>query len=279
MDVRETVRNFIIGLIIAIAFVLPGVSGAVIAVVFGIYGRLIGILSDLRHRLIDDLHFIVTLGLGLAVGTVLFASGYTMISSEYESIVMLAFIGLIVGQVPEVYKIARKDDEPVRMQYVAWLIAGLAGMVALLFLTDGGFTQIAFDHDVSGGVMSFVSGAILAISGIVPGISGTSVLLAFGIFDATMAVIGDLDIVLLIPLVIGAFIGMVYISKLMDRLLNDHYYPTYYAILGLTIGSVILIIPQITGPVNIIAGIAAVVIGFAVSMLFNRMGKIVPSDV
>lgn len=278
MDVRETVRNFIIGLIIAIAFVLPGVSGAVIAVVFGIYGRLVFVLSDLRRRLIDEFHFILTLGLGLAVGTVLFASLYTRIPGGYESLVMLAFIGLIAGQIPEVYKIARKDDEPVRIPYIAWMIVGLVAMVAMLFLTDGGFTQIAFDHDVSGGIMSFLSGAVLAISGIVPGISGTSVLLAFGVFDATMSVIGDLDLVLLIPMLIGAFIGMVYIAKLMNKLLNDHYYPTYYAILGLTIGSVILIIPQIGGPVDIVLGAIALIGGFAISMLFNHMGKIVPNE-
>jgi len=272
MDVRQAVKLLLVGFLIGIAFALPGVSGAVIAVVFGIYGRLVADLSDLRVGLKKDLWFIMLLGLGLAAGFVMFAVIFTDAVEAHGSIIMLLFLGLIVGQVPEVCKIA-KGDQPVRSSYVAWAAVGVIAMLLLLVATGGEVSDVTLDRTIIGIMLAFCAGVILAVSGIIPGISGTSLLIAIGLFTPTMYIVRDFDPVLMLPLLAGAFIGMVFIANVMNRLLTTRYYETYYVVLGLTIGSVILIIPQIDASVNIMLGIAAFVVGLAVSTAFNLFGR------
>jgi Predicted membrane protein len=272
MDVRQAVKLLLVGFLIGIAFALPGVSGAVIAVVFGIYGRLVADLSDLRVGLKKDLWFIMLLGLGLAAGFVMFAVIFTDAVEAHGSIIMLLFLGLIVGQVPEVCKIA-KGDQPVRPSYVAWAAVGVIAMLLLLVATGGEVSDVTLDRTIIGIMLAFCAGVILAVSGIIPGISGTSLLIAIGLFTPTMYIVRDFDPVLMLPLLAGAFIGMVFIANVMNRLLTTRYYETYYVVLGLTIGSVILILPQIDASVNIMLGIAAFIVGLAVSTAFNLFGR------
>ena len=272
MDIRQAIKLLLVGFLIGIAFALPGVSGAVIAVVFGIYGRLVTNLSDLRVGLKKDFWFIMLLGAGLAAGFVMFAVIFTDAVEAHESIIMLLFLGLIIGQIPEVCKIA-KGDEPVKTSYIIWAAVGVIAMLILLVLTGGEVSDVTLDRTLAGITLTFCAGAILAVSGIIPGISGTSILLAVGLFTPTMYVVRDFDPVLAIPLLAGAFIGMVFIAKIMNRLLTTKYYETYYVVLGLTIGSVILILPQIDTSVNILLGIAAFIVGLGVSIAFNIFGR------
>ena len=272
MDLRQAVKLLLVGFLIGIAFALPGVSGAVIAVVFGIYGRLIADISDLRVGLKKDLWFILLLGIGLAAGFVIFAVIFTDSVERHGSVIMLLFLGLIIGQIPEVFKIA-KGDQPVRPIFVMWALVGIIAMILLLLATGGEVADVTLDRTLVGVVLAFCSGAILAVSGIIPGISGTSILLAIGLFTPTMYVVREFDPVLMLPLLAGALVGMVVIANIMNRLLTTRYYETYYVVLGLTIGSVILILPQIDASVNILIGISAFIVGLVVSIAFNLFGR------
>ena len=272
MDIRQAIKLLLVGFLIGIAFALPGVSGAVIAVVFGIYGRLVANLSDLKTGLKKDFWFIMFLGAGLAAGFVMFAVIFTDAVEAHEDIIMLLFLGLIIGQLPELCKIA-KGDEPVRPKYVMYAIIGVIAMILLLLATGGEVGDVTLDHTTMGIVLTFCAGAILAVSGIVPGISGTSILIAIGLFTPTMGIVSDFDFLLALPLLAGAFIGMVFIAKIMNNLLSTRYYETYYVVLGLTAGSVILILPQIDTSVNILFGIIAFVVGLAVSIAFTLFAK------
>ena len=272
MDIRQAVKLLIVGFIIGIAFVLPGVSGAVIAVVFGIYGRLITDISDLKKGIKEDFWFLLLLAAGLGAGFVTFSFVFDSFEEEYGAVMLLLFLGLIIGQIPEVCKIA-KGDQPVKNSYIMWAVIGFAAMMVLLLLVGEESADVVMNKDAGGMAMSFGSGALLAVSGIIPGISGTSILLALGLFSPTMHIISDVNVLLFIPLVLGALIGMIFIAKIMNRLLNTRYHETYYAVLGLTIGSVILILPQIDTDVSIWWGILAVIIGLAVSLMFNILGK------
>lgn len=278
MDLRGSLRTLLVGFLIGIAFVLPGVSGAVIAVVFGIYERMIFVLSDLKRNLKAELRFVIVLALGLVIGMVVFSALFNRITDEYGSIILLAFIGLIIGQVPEVWMLARKDDGPVRGSYMIWIAAGMIVMLLILLLDQDGIKEISADHSITNIVLAAAVGLIMGSTGIVPGMSGPTILTAVGLYGLFTGVLGDFDLILLIPMGVGAVIGAIFVSKIMMRLLQTHYYPLYYAILGLTVGSIIVTFFEVDPGVNIAFGAAALIAGLAVSLLFTYCEKFIPEQ-
>jgi len=277
VNAKESVKTFIVGILIGIAFVLPGVSGAVIAVVFGIYERMVYVLSDLKRNLRSEFRFVMILALGLIAGMVIFSSLFNRIPEEYESVVLLAFLGLIMGQIPEVYKLARKDGEPPKAKYAGWCAAGIAVMVLMLFLGSGSETAVS-GHSAADILTALAAGLIMGATGLVPGMSGPTLLTALGLYAVFTEILGNFDIVLLAPLGIGAILGAIAVSRIMMKLLKVRYYELYYAILGLTAGSIIVTLFEVDQNVNLLFGIAAFAAGLAVSLSFSRLGRLVNAD-
>lgn len=278
MRVREVLKVFLVGFLIGVAFVLPGISGAVIAVVFGIYERMLHVISDLRRNLRRELKFVIILALGLVVGVILFSAIVDRIPEEFESILLLAFVGLIIGQVPEVYKLARKDGEPVKNQYIVWLVIGFIVLLPLLLFDTSGVSERGTEHDFTGIMLALAVGLIMGSTALVPGLNGPTILTALGIYGIFTGVMGNLDLVLLLPLGIGALIGMIFVSKILVRILDSHYYPMYYVILGLTVCSILLTFFEVDSDVNVLYGAIALIAGLAISLLFTYFEMNLPES-
>ena len=128
MSEDRSLKNIIIGFIIGVGSVLPGVSGGILAVGFGVYERMITAVGNLRERLGPDFWFLATIGSGFALGGVLTVLGLNYAFGNYEVLMMCLFLGLVAGQVPGVWKLARGDVET-KPFYTAMAVAGLAVMI------------------------------------------------------------------------------------------------------------------------------------------------------
>ena len=283
MDAKEGSNNFIVGFLIGAVSILPGISAGVIAVIFNVYERLIDDVNHLRVKIREDLWFLVTLGTGILLGLLVFVYVTDYIMGVNLLAAMFFFVGLIIGQLPDLVRITKKG-EPTKRSHLMWLSLGMAVMIVLLFLElyvgEGGGEAVIENSGLAAGIaLSFAAGAILAVSKIIPGISGSTVLLALGLFTWMLTIITEFDIVYLIPFILGFVIAVFAFAKVMWHLIEKYHHPLYYFISGLTIGSIILIIAVsydmglIHSITDMLIGLGAAVAGVIVSLAFGMLRK------
>jgi uncharacterized membrane protein len=222
----------------------------------------------------DDYNTISGLVIGMLICTIVL--DYTL--TAFKVACMAFFFGLILAQIPEVYSLSghEKGDGVGPTQIVPFLF-GLGVIVALMFVDTTNTGVQPDEHTIGNMVMYCICGILLAISKIVPGISGASLLIALGLFDLTISSIAHLDFYFIIPVGIGLVIGVLGFAKIMNHYLKNYRTQTYFVVMGLTIGSLLIIIQELVllGPDvwDIVTAIVAAISGVAVSYGFNLYGK------
>ncbi len=271
----QNIKRFTVGTMVGIASMLPGVSGAVIAVCFGIYERLIADLADLRHRIKTDFVFILTIALGMLFGMVVSAFGLDYLMNQYMALALFFFLGLILGQIPELWKLTA----PKTGRYDAYnKISFIFGIgVMMMFMVLGIADNMETSHDMTSYICLFFVGIIFAISKIAPGISGSTLLLALGLYQPMLDAITSHDWALLVPLCIGLIIGLLGFAKVMNNAITNHRRSTYCAILGLTVGSLVVILDysmvEITSTMDLVTGLVGLILGIILSLSFIKIGR------
>ena len=271
MNSGEALRNALIGVITGIFMILPGASGATVTVLFGVYERLIRDVSKLTKYLREDLFFLLTLGAGGIVGIVVCSKGMDFLIDEYAIPLMFFFAALILIQLPDIWK-ESDDGQKLTGYNIAAIIAGVAVMAVVLFI---GMQDFSLEGN-TGIIAMFLAGLIYAVCAISPGISGSTILLALGLYTALVEGIGNLDFGAILPLAVGAVVGVLAFAKLMDHFFRNNRKSTYCVIFGLTLGSVITVVIEAVSQMEsgqeylipcIIAVIAGLVLGYGMHML------------
>ncbi len=270
MGIAGYVRNVIVGIITGIFMMLPGASGATITVVFGIYERLIHDISKLSN-ILSDIRFLLTLGIGVVLGVLICSKGLDFLIDSYEIPLMFFFAVLILVQIPDIKRQSNDGERPTSLNCVAF-VAGFLVMIGILVIGLGTGEQI----ESPGPIILFFAGIIYVVSAISPGISGSTILLALGLFSAVVEGIGNLKMMTVLPLALGGLVGLVLFAKIIDRCVTEHRKSTYFAILGLTVGSVVTVIAQAVMGMDgddlmpiCISVVAGVVVGYGMH-LFSR---------
>ncbi len=276
--VKDHIRNFVNGVVTGIASVLPGVSGGLILVLCGVYERLIEDIGNLRQKLFSDFRFLISIVLGLLVGMLActFFLDWTM--DEYAAPMMALFFGLIVAQIPEVWKLTGYEKgKGIPVASIACLIIGLGLIVALMVINGSGRAIDPDDHSFGNLCLFALCGIVLAVSKVMPGISGSSLLIALGLFDVTISSVAHLDIYFILPLGVGLLIGLFGFAKVMDVCLKRYRTETYMLIMGLTIGSLLIILQELfdssLDTVDWIVCVVMMVLGVAGSYAFTLYGR------
>lgn len=246
---------YICGLLMALADSVPGVSGGTIAYLLGYYEEFIGSLnsfltlkgekSERKAAVKSSLKFLIKLGIGWIVG---FISAVLILTSVFESHIYQIsslFIGFIVFSIPLIIYEERQSLK--KFYNVVFLIIGAAIVVAMTMAnpSEGGITG-------SIGIGQFfyiMLVGMLAISAMVlPGISGSTMLLIFGVYIPVMNSIKDLlhfnfsGLPIVMATGIGIVLGIVIIIKLVKAALAKFHSQTVYTIIGLMIGSLYSIV-------------------------------------
>ena len=271
--VLKPLKDILVGALVGLVSMLPGASGATIAVIFGIYERLVSDLADIRHRLLKDLRFIILIFIGIVLGMMVCAFGLEFLMDHIEVPTMFFFAALIVAQIPDIMKLG-DDGEPLSKWNIAAFVVGFVIMIAFLFLGDGNDVEL---EGITGTILMVLVGIILAVSKLAPGVSGSTVLLALGLYAPFMHALTDMDIGYLLPILIGLVIGVLGFSKIVDHCMRNHKKSTYVMILGLTAGSVITVsvqaIMKLSGTEMIAMSIAGIVIGLLLGIGLSKVAS------
>jgi putative membrane protein len=274
-------------MIVGVANVAPGVSTGTFMVLLGVYDRLVEAVSSISPRLSKmktHLAFLVLLGGGAVVGTLLFAKLATFALEHYPVPAQFLFIGLIAGGIPSVLKM-HQDMKPSAGRLIAF-VAGLA-LAVLVGLGAKNEVLNRFAANVSsvqgvvyfGLVGFFAGGAVMT-----PGVSGSYIFLLSGTYEPIMQALSSLteppiDWGVIISVAAGVAIGALICTKLIRLALRRQPATTFYTILGLICGSFVGIWPAGVAATGVLfPGAPALAAGLAIAYLLGKSGKEAPRE-
>ena len=285
-------RLFAVGGAMGVANIIPGVSGGTIAVVFGIYEKLMealaGFISDKEKRW-QYIRFLTLVFSGALVSILLFARFLAWAFDNYELITVYFFLGLIIGSIPVV--IRTHSDMQIKPERILAFLAGLIIVITLAqFQGSDGVIEGATAQELLqlkwNNYFYFVfSGAIAASAMIIPGLSGSFILILLGIYRTVLdslsqiSKIRTLDAItpeikvqigIIVSLAIGVVGGILGFSRLMNWALKHYPALIMYFIIGLIIGSLYQIYPGFELSLQGGAAVLSLLIGFAIAIRFGR---------
>lgn len=239
----------LLGVCIGLAVIIPGVSGSTIAIMFGLYTGLLyafgHILGDFKRCLI----FLIPIGIGIVVG---FVAGFLVIQTYFEAYmfeIVCLFVGLMIGAVPALTREVKGERvTPLRgvLSAVGVLIPLAVGVIAILLSAGEVASEEAFpDFSPLRFVLYLPLGAIVSATQIIPGLSATAILMAFGQFQPILNslhrdyIMENPQVLLLYAcLGIGFLAGLVLISRGFSKLLEKYKATTFFFVCGLAFGSI-----------------------------------------
>jgi len=252
------------GALIGIANVIPGVSGGTLALILGIYEKLteaIGEFFDCTHKKrMEYLVFLSQIAVGVIGGILLFSKLIKYFFENYYEGTSFFFLGLIVASLPAVIH-HRKKISPNRKESVLFLMGGVVPLAFFFYNVHYGNTMqamIAGDMTMSYMTKLVICGALAGGAMIVPGVSGSLLLILLGEYANIIGFVSELRIVPIAMVGIGAVLGIVLFAKIMDKLLKKYHDETLYFVLGIITFSLIEVWPGITiAGFNIVRDIVA----------------------
>lgn len=275
-------KSVLKGMVIGIANVIPGVSGGTMMVSMGIYDKLIHCITHLFKEFKKSILFLLPIGIGMAIAIIGGSLGIEMLFEKFPLQTNLMFIGLILGGLPAIWKNVKGNS--IRGGHIVAFVLFFA-LVAGLALLDGGKGTGA---DLSFGLINviklFAVGVIAATTMVIPGVSGSMMLMIMGYYNPILSSINDFlrgvvaldwpvifeNVGILLPFGIGVLVGIFAIAKLIEIIFNKFPLYAYWAIIGLIVASPVAIVALGSFPaltvVNVLTGIVTFVIGFFIAM-------------
>ena len=271
----EYLRYFLCGLVFGTANVIPGVSGGTMLVVFGVFDRLTEAISGIK-KIFQNFWFLFTFALGAGGGIVLSAFVISSLFENFGIQTNMFFIGLILGGVPLIYKFGTEEKKVKPSCAIPFVIA-MAVVIGLTVLEKMDVFKLAPDvvtgFDLVISLKLIVCAAIAAVTMIIPGISGSFVMMLLGVYETIIGAIKDMNFYVIIPFAIGAVIGIIGGAKLISMLIKKNKLMVYSALMGLVIGSVYAILPDGFGfNLQTGYGFACALFGVMAATLVEKLG-------
>ncbi|WP_313962855.1 DUF368 domain-containing protein [uncultured Streptococcus sp.] len=228
------------GMIIALGFILPGVSGGVLAAILGIYERMIRFLAHIKENFIENVLYFTPVAIGMVLGIAAFSYPVNLLLDNYKVIVLWGFAGAIIGTIPSLIKESVKESDRDRADTVTfWLSFILSGI--FLYSLNGMVGTLPANF------LSFVlAGALIALGILIPGLSPSNLLLILGLYSPMLTGFKRLDLFgTFLPIGIGGALALILFSKAMDYILKHYHSRVYHFIIGIVLSSTLLIVlPQ-----------------------------------
>lgn len=271
--------NFLIGILIGFGAILPGVSSGVFCVIFGIYESLISCISNFFKDIRRNFSFLFPIGLGAFVGIIFFGNIIKYFFLAYNNYSCYAFIGLILGTIPALYRqacigypkfIDIKKIIPIFLSF-------LFGIILIIIEKYFNLNLLVSSLATNTWYLIF-AGFVMSVGIVVPGISNTVILMCLGVYTQYITSIANIDLSILLPLSIGLFFGCVLWIKIIKYLFEKHHQITSFCIIGFTLGSVFVLFPGfahgISGLIGYLLFFVSLILSYKLANLENLENKI-----
>ena len=265
-------KMIIIGIVIGAGMILPGVSGGVLAVIFGIYEKMLDAITNFFKDWRKNLLFLSPIILGVLIGAIIFSKVLNFVFNKYPMESCFTFIGLIIGGLPTLFNKVKQTEEK-KLNLPIYFITFLISIA--LFVLGRDTINIDISTKLNNGFLSiillFITGFIYISGKIIPGISSSFMLMLIGMYKYLLGIIANpLSLTKtkgleLVPFLLGIIVGAIVWVKIMNFLLEKYQNKTYSAVLGFVIGSIAAIYPGFSFNYH---GLISVIL-FIISLLFS----------
>ena len=252
------------GAIVGVGAILPGISGGVLCVAFGIYEPMMALLTHPVKSFKHYWRMFLPILIGWALGFVFLAKGVELMFEHAPEISLMLFFGLICGTMPGLFQ-ASEEKGPNQ----SWtpFVLSLALAYLLFHVLENGVTTL-----IAPSFLNYIlSGLIWGLSLIVPGLSSSSFLIFLGLYEPLTAGIGSLDFSVILPFLIGISVTVLLFARLVTMLFEKHYALITRIILGFMAASSLKILPaSFGGGAVLLLSLICFAAGFAVSLAMDR---------
>jgi putative membrane protein len=264
------IRTILAGLLIGAANAVPGISGGTIAVITGVYEDIIQSITEFRSSgWQKNLRFLSVLVIALLTGLMLIAKVIELIYEQAPEIANLAIIGLILGSLPYLIKISKiKQAKPL------YFILIVLAFIPVAFMSGAPRpeeTEPILQLTWQSGILIYLTGVISAATMIIPGVSGSFVLLLIGMYSTFTNAFDQLLFPILIVYLLGAVSGIVLMVKILKVLFQRYHEIVYSIIIGFVLGSLIALFPPLKADLTaVFAVLSCLAAGAAAFFLSKR---------
>lgn len=265
--------NILKGFIIGIGKIIPGVSGAVLAISMGVYDKSLFYINNFKNNKKESIKFLAPLGIGILVSLIFFSKIINYLLEKYYLITMLFFIGLVIGTVPSITKKINKKE------YHLIIISFIIFIFPTLISNKSNYQMQTNSINI---LILLISGLLEAIGTIVPGVSSTALLMTIGTYKIIISAFANItnishfltNIRIIIPFSIGTIFSTMIVIKIINYLFRKHHNKVYSIILGLLLSTILIMIIETfkyrTSILNLIIGIVLMSAGIFISGMFEK---------
>lgn len=275
MRPKDCLILFIKGFILGVANVIPGVSGGTLAVSLGLYERGLECVTTLFKKFKENLTFIMPIALGIGVAILSTSKLVTYALTNFKAQTIFLFVGLIFGGISLIMKKVKGQKSFFNICVLCIVFIFVLG---LNFVKTDTFSISFTNMKIIDYVLLALVGFIASSAMVIPGISGSFVLMVFGYYEMIMATISHLttfknigrDLIIITVFGIGVLLGILFMAKLITKLIEKNEVRTYFAIMGFVLSSIVVLLIEIGNFKFNFTNIATSILAFLWGYLLSR---------
>lgn len=275
----DPIMRLIHGALIGLGAVLPGISGGVLCVVFGVYRPIMELLSHPFKAIKKYARILIPVVIGIAIGFVAISKLLGFLLEKYPDPSVCLFVGLIAGMLPSLF---REAGEKGRTKG-SFISLGVCFVVVLAVLLGLNAVHVTIEPNF---VWYLFCGFCIALSVIAPGMSFSTLLMPLGLYEPLVSGIGSVaDVVngfdkvqfdVIIPAAIGALLTVILLAKAVTKLMDKHYSIVFHGIIGIVIAATIVIVPFsgfFSGVKNFIINFVCLAAGIVIALVLDKFNS------
>ncbi len=238
MDINLILKGIIVG----VAKIIPGLSGAVLMISFNLYDRAIDSIVNFFSDVRKNLRFVINFGIGVIIGIIFFSKIINYFISNYYVYTISLFIGLIYSGIP----VIKKDIDRSNRGYIILILS----FIMMMFISISNINNnYVISNTFKDSALFFLSGIVEAIGTVIPGISSTALLMIIGVYNIYINVLSNLYDISNFSFVfffgIGLMLGIVFISIVINYLFKNYKSYTFSFVMGISLASILLLLGKV----------------------------------
>lgn len=265
----EIIMRLIHGAIIGLGAVLPGISGGVLCVVFGVYKPIMELLSHPFKAIKKYAKLLIPIVIGIGIGFLAISKLLGFLLTKYPDPSVCLFVGLIAGMMPSLFREAGEKGRS-KGSFISMAIC-FAVVLALLLGLNAVHVTI-----VPNFWWYLFCGFCIALSVIAPGMSFSTLLMPLGLYTPLVDGIGNLDFKVILPAGIGALLTVILLAKAVDSLMNKHYSVVFHGIIGIVVAATVVIIPFqsfAAGVKEAVINVICIAAGVVIALILDKFNS------
>lgn len=254
------------GIAIGAGAILPGISSGILCVIFGIYEKLLDSILNFFKDIRKNSKFLLPIFIGVGLGVLSFSKILNYLLFQFPIQTKSIFIGLILGSIPSLLKEVNHKSN-FKFHYIIYtLLAFGIGICSVILENYISINSISSNFNI---LYLILSGFIMSVGIVVPGVSSTIILMLMGVYSAYLSSISSIYFPVLIPMGIGLILGCILFMKLTKFLLTHFYSQTFYTIIGFTLGSIFVLLPNVGFDLSGLNCILCIFLGINIFNIFK----------